>query len=414
MQQKMSFTPFSLTSMGPGRHAMLLIAIDHLFPLERLFGDAVVNDVVRESYRRLADICPRVASLWQPHPRRFAITVPGMAEDGARELAASIQAALSREPINTANGETTITASVGCAVASNTSLEKLGTAARDALIDAMNAGNSSIRIARSDREVEMQRARVLTTAQAALSALGAGHLSLVYQPVVSSLGDRNICFHECLARHVQEDGQVFSAREFLPRVERLGLCEMLDRQVLVLALDKLSKDPSARLAINLFPSAFRDRDWMELLRNAMRDCEDVADRLIVEIREPDMHTDLGQIRKFLNTLREAGTCLGLADFGARRSTLSQLADLRFDMVKLDRRLTDGIAALPENQLMIDTLVVKASRFEMMVVAEGVESAEDAHTLSQLGVGYLQGYLFGKESAVLEPRQEPDRTLGLTA
>ncbi|MEM9044361.1 MAG: GGDEF domain-containing protein [Pseudomonadota bacterium] len=410
----MSLTPFSLSSMSPGQHAMLLIAIDDLAPLGRLFGEVIIDEVIRESYQRLAKVSPHIGNLWQPHAQRFAITVPGMAEDGARELATAAQATLASAPIETSHGEVAITASIGCAVASNASLTTLGAAANDALIDALNSGINSIRVARSDREVERQRAHVLSAAQTALMSLGAGHVSIVYQPVVSALGEQRVAFHQCLARHIQTDGQTFTAREFLPKVARLGLSEMLDRQVLVLALDTLRQNPLARLAVHVLPTASEDQEWMAILRNAMRGCEGIADRLIVEIRERDISHETGRYRKFLKTLRETGACIGLTQFGSECLTFSQLSDLRPDMVKLDRRLTDGIASNQDAQILLDSLVAKADRLEMMVVADGISSKQDAHILAGLGVGYLQGYQFGEESTVLHPQHEPLQRLRRTA
>ncbi|MEM7668590.1 MAG: EAL domain-containing protein, partial [Pseudomonadota bacterium] len=234
---------------GPGHHAMLLVAIDNLFPLEQFFGDAMVHDILRVSYERLAQAMPRVGTLWQPQARRFALTVPGMSEAGARHLASILQAAIARDPIETSAGPVAVTASVGCAVADNASLESLGTAANDALIEAMATGIGTVRVARSSEDVHNHRARVMCIAQTTMEALGAGHLTIAYQPVMSAKGDQTIAFHECLARISLDTGDLMSAADFMPTAERLGLATIIDRQVLVMALDMLKTHPTARLSI---------------------------------------------------------------------------------------------------------------------------------------------------------------------
>ncbi|MEM9096967.1 MAG: GGDEF domain-containing protein [Pseudomonadota bacterium] len=410
----MSLLPFSRPGIGPGQHAMLLISIDNLTLLERLFGAEMISDVMRECYCRLRAVSPKISSLWQSHPSRFAITIPGMTEAGARDLATAIQAKLAREPIETAFGETSVTASVGCAVAGNNSLEQLGSAAQDALVDALNAGNGAIRIASSDKEIQAQRARAVSSAQAALTALGAGHLSVAFQPVISSHNSQNIPFYQCLGRFHQDGGSTASLDAYRPRINRLGLSSLLDRQILVLALDALRNAPTARLSVALSESTFQDQEWIAILRNAIRGGEDLAERMIIEIREPYLHAETLPKQKFIKTMREAGACLSLTAFGARQTRIRELAELRFDMVKLDPRLTNDLSTNPENQLLVDSLIAKASHLDLMVVSEGVRTAEDAQILTKLGVGYMQGDLFGEESSLAAPQHQVDQWIRKTA
>lgn len=398
---------------GPGHHAMLLVAIDNLFPLEQFFGDAMVNDILRVSYDRLSSCVPRVGTLWQPQARRFAITVPGMPEAGARNLAAVLQAAIARDPIETSVGPVAVTASVGCAVADNASLESLGTAANDALIDAMATGVGTVRIARSAEHVRTHRARVMCIAQTTMEALGAGYLTIAYQPVISAQGGKTIAFHECLARISLETGDLMSAAEFMPTAERLGLATIIDRQILVIALDTLKTHPTARLSINLFPQSMQDAEWLTLFRNAVRETPGLADRLIVEITETGAIQDPIRTRRFMNTLREAGVCFALDDFGAGHTSFGQLRQFRFDIVKIDRSFTKDVSTNPDNRFFVETLVSIADRFEMMSVAEGVQNEADAKLLAEMGVGYFQGYFFGRPSLVLEPSPEPEKMLRLS-
>ncbi|MEM6932714.1 MAG: GGDEF domain-containing phosphodiesterase [Pseudomonadota bacterium] len=399
---------------GPGQHAMLLVAIDNLHPLEQFFGDAMVHDILRISYDRLARAVPRVGTLWQPQARRFAVTIPGMSESGALSLAAVLQAAVARDPFETSAGPVAVTASVGCAVADNASLESLGTAANDALIEAMASGIGAVRIARSPEDVQNHRARVMCIAQTTMEALGAGHLTLAYQPVVSAKGDKTIAFHECLARISLDTGDLMSAADFMPTAERLGLATIIDRQVLVMALDMLKEHPTARLAINLFPQSMQDSEWMTLFRNAIREDPALADRLIVEITETGAVEDPVRTRRFMNTLQETGVCFALDDFGVGNTSFGQLRQFRFDIVKIDRSFTQDIAGNPDDRFFAETLVSIAERFDMMSVAEGVQNERDARILAGLGVGYFQGYYFGRPSLMLDPAPEPESTLRLAA
>ncbi len=414
MDPRSRFGTSSGDAMGPGHHALLLIAVDNLFQLEHFFGDVMVADVLKAAHDRLNRATPRVGTLWQPQSRRFAIAVPGMSEDGACNLAREVQVAIAREPVETPSGPVAITVSVGCAVADNESLERLGNAANDALIDAIGAGAGTIRTARPVAEVRSQRDRAMCVAQTTMEALGAGHLTIAYQPVVSAHGGTTIAFHECLARITLPDNRLMPAAEFMPTAERLGLATMIDRQILVMALDRLKAQPTARLSVNLYPHSMQDPEWLALFRNGIRDSPEIAERLIVEITETGAILDPARTRRFMNILRETGVCFALDDFGAGNTSFSQLRDLRFDILKIDQSFTEDVKNNPDNRFFIETLVSIAERFDMMSIAEGVQDAADARLLAQMGVGYFQGFFFGTPSLVLTPVDAPEASLKMPA
>ncbi|MBY8976518.1 EAL domain-containing protein [Rhodobacteraceae bacterium NNCM2] len=116
----------------------------------------------------------------------------------------------------------------------------------------------------------------------------------------------------------------------------------------------------------------------------------------------------------MNTLREAGVCFALDDFGAGHTSFGQLRDFRFDIIKIDQSFTSDIANNPDNRFFVETLVSIAERFEMMSIAEGVQTAADARLLSQMGVGFFQGFHFGSPGLILDPLPEPEVSLKVRA
>ena len=392
MSTKMSLMPISLGDLGPGLHAMLKVAINNRTPIAHEIRERAMRDVMCESFDRLAKICPRGASLWQPHPRRFAITVPGMGELDAHDLANRARAILTQSPIATLAGPVEITSSIGAVTARNTTLEALATSARGALIEAMSSG-SALRMAQSDREHDFQRAQAISMAQSALVALGGGQVSVSFQPVIRASGPQVAAFHQCQARG--------DARDQISYLTSPAVSQLLDRYALAHALDALGEDPLARLAVPVQRSAYSDQEWMHLLLSAIQRTEDVAERLIIEVSEKSV--DEQELPGFLNNLRNRGACISLTDFGARRVPMSQLSGFNFDMARLAPALTTQISQRSDIQLLVDSLIAKSSRIDMPVIGAGIDRPEDAQILAKLGVDYLQGDLFGEESAVLSPR-----------
>ncbi|MEL6999196.1 MAG: EAL domain-containing protein, partial [Pseudomonadota bacterium] len=92
--------------------------------------------------------------------------------------------------------------------------------------------------------------------------------------------------------------------------------------------------------------------------------------------------------------------------GAGHTSLRHLRDLRFDILKIDGRFIRDIEASPDDAFLVSTLVSIAQRFDMMTVAEAVQTPAEARCLSDLGVEYFQGFFFGSPSLRLSPTEKP--------
>ena len=96
------------------------------------------------------------------------------------------------------------------------------------------------------------------------------------------------------------------------------------------------------------------------------------------------------------------------DFGAGRTSFQHLRDFRFDMLKIDGGFITGIDQSPDNQMLVSSLTGIGRQFDMMVIAEYVETAQEARVLRNLGVDGLQGFLFGKPTLVWDEEKGTGR------
>ncbi len=234
-------------------------------------------------------------------------------------------------------------------------------------------------------------------------ALEGGEFSVAYQPVVDSVSGR-IGFHECLARLRDEDGVLHAAAAFMPRVEAAGLVATVDRQMLRAAFTALAEHPSARLSINIDPSTIADAEWRRIFDDCAAAHPCAADRLIVEITERGAMEDIVATREFIDHVRCHGAALALDDFGEGQTSFRQLRDFRFDIVKIAGGYIRDVITDPDARFFVETLVDIARHFEMMTVAEYVQTAAAARILAGLGVDSFQGFFFGRPSLVLEPSE----------
>lgn len=194
--------------------------------------------------------------------------------------------------------------------------------------------------------------------------------------------------------------------EFIPLAEESGLIVPLGQRVLAQALALLARwrdDPALsrlRLAINISARQFAQPDFANGLLHALRQAGISPQRLEVEITESVLLGDIEQARRVLQTLDRHGLSLAIDDFGTGYSSLAYLAELPFDVIKIDQRF---VARLQQHdrhdEAIVTTIIALGRRLGMTVLAEGVETPEQAQYLLEHGCHQLQGYLYGRPMPV---------------
>lgn len=232
------------------------------------------------------------------------------------------------------------------------------------------------------------------------SALAENRVILAYQPVISVRLGNVPAFTECLARVVSKDGTISSAGPLIAETEASDLGRVLDRTVLRKALTTLKACPERRLSINLSALGVGDQEWLALLQAANEETPGIAEWLVVEITETaSLRLDATAV-DFLFELRRMGVSLALDDFGSGHTSLRQLGKFRFDFLKIDKGLCSGLEGDEKGQRVLASVLRIARHFDMVTVAEGVETQVDADILIEAGVDCLQGYHLG------EPQTSP--------
>ncbi|MCA8884078.1 MAG: EAL domain-containing protein [Rhodobacteraceae bacterium] len=226
------------------------------------------------------------------------------------------------------------------------------------------------------------------------AALRENRIELAFQPVMQARDMAQVAFHEVLMRLRRRDGSILNAGAFLPQIERTALGRALDRRVLRLGLDFLAANPQMRLAINASPPSLKDPAWLSQLQRHLRDDPCMAERLILEITESAV-LNLPDIGPCLKQLHRMGLSLALDDFGAGATSFGHFRDFRFDILKIDGRYSRQVERDGDHQILFDALLSIARHFDMLTVAEAVETHASAAYLASIGVDCLQGYALGR-------------------
>jgi EAL domain-containing protein (putative c-di-GMP-specific phosphodiesterase class I) len=228
-----------------------------------------------------------------------------------------------------------------------------------------------------------------------LAAWRDDRLCLAYQPIINSRTGQP-AFYECLMRLQTQDGNTLPAAAFIQTVEAHGLTRLIDMTCLRLALNELRDYPALSLSINVATATFTDPEWIRYLEDRCRNDASIAQRLIVEITEHDLMTDIESTCQTLARVRQLGVRTALDDFGAGQTSLRHLVQLPISILKLDRRFISQMSELHSN-LFVGNLQNLAKGLGLVTVAEGAESLSDIQRLQQLGVDHIQGYAVGMPS-----------------
>lgn len=267
--------------------------------------------------------------------------------------------------------------------------------AESASLRAQSQGQGRCIIFRADRHRKLL-AR-MHTEQALREAYVDGCLLVYYMPEIG-LHDGRWRSAEALLRWRKDDGQIVAAGEFIDVAESSGLIVKLGRWVLLEACSAAARWPerdgmAPLLRVNVSARQFEEPSLIADIESALRESSLPPDRLCLELTETMLLRDPDSVSGMLTRLRAIGIRVALDDFGTGYCSLGYLKRLPIDAIKIDRGFTAG---LPGNQIdlaIIQAVVGLADKLGIGVVAEGVETEEQAHCLRESGVIAGQGYLY---------------------
>ncbi|MBL4767956.1 MAG: EAL domain-containing protein [Rhodobacteraceae bacterium] len=229
---------------------------------------------------------------------------------------------------------------------------------------------------------------------------------LAFQPVMQARAPKQTAFYEGLIRVLDPSGRVIPARDFMPVVENTELGREIDCIALETGLRTLMRNPSIRLSINMSARSIGYNRWMRILNRLLKKDASLGARLILEITESSAMTVPELVVDFMGRLQRHGIAFALDDFGAGFTAFRYFRDFYFDAVKIDGQFVRGIYNNPDNQVLTQALIAIARQFDMLTVAESVETRKDAEYLMSIGIDCLQGYLFG--APTIRPPWIPDK------
>ncbi len=233
----------------------------------------------------------------------------------------------------------------------------------------------------------------------ALRGLLSGHdLCIRYQPVYS-LSDKKIIALEALLGLRLDDGEWVGQSEILAIAERLGLARDLsalyfEQACMWYASSGVAAKGVRNLELRLVPARCMEPGWPDAMLLGLHAAGMKAENLCLELTETAVANLGGNIEKDMLYLTEKGVAFALDDYGSGYTDLGRILHLPFRSIKLDKRIVQAGLSDKKGRKLLDGSIALFSHLGHAIVAEGVETAEQALSLSSMGCGYLQGYYFG--------------------
>ncbi|HEY8584765.1 MAG TPA: EAL domain-containing protein [Capillimicrobium sp.] len=407
-----ALTALDEAATGDEPFALLLVDLDGFKAVNVGLGQAAGDAVLREAAARLRAVAPRRAQVARFGGDDFLVIVPGDGPHAALAAADRLQDAFAASFAE--GGGAALTASMGIACSD---------AARDAA-GLISAAEAALTLSRSRGrglvavfDDALQRAtedRVALVADLR-QAIESHGLRIAYQPIVRLAGGERIIGVEALARWTHPDRGEIPPSTFIALAEDAGLVRALGRRVLARAcmeIAQLRADLGAagrvRLSVNVsarqVASGLLDHDVVAALTASGLP----AHALALELTESALMDDSGPNLDSLATLRERGVRLLIDDFGTGYSSLTRLRRLPVDGLKVDRSFVAGLGTAAVDTAIVEAILTMAQALGLPVVAEGVESDEQAARLRTLGCPAAQGYLLGRPMTLQQLR---DRLAG---
>lgn len=376
--------------------AFLCVGLDKLSMINDAYGYLAADAVIVGAGQRLEKAMRECDTIGRIGGDVYGLVLGHCPEPEMSRVADKILRMFREQPIQTPVGPIHVSVSIGGVAFPSyvqTPAEAM-TRAEAGLREAKGQGRDCHSFYHLTDEQRSEHRRDIVLGKQVKEAVKDGRLTLAYQPVVVA-GTGAVAFYECLLRIRTEDGGLMAAGEFIPVVERLGLSRMIDRRVLELGVQELTKDPEVCLALNISGLTASDQSWLRRLISLVGGHPEIASRLTVEITETAAIQDIEESARFVTTVRDLGCKVALDDFGAGYTSFRHLKALTVDVVKIDGSFVRDIATNRDNRLFVRTLVGLAKGFGLETVAECVEDRVSADILAEEGADYLQGFYFAK-------------------
>ncbi|OAN14196.1 c-di-GMP phosphodiesterase [Photobacterium jeanii] len=376
---------------------MLYLDIDNFKNINDSLGHHIGDRVLQEISQRLRQLLPENAVIGHLGGDEFGILLQNPEHDRIGDLISQQIIALVSQPFNLHHFSKHIACSIGLVTypGNGNDARILLQNADTAMYEAKNRGRN--RLVKFDESMNKEARMRLWLEIELQKALQKNGLEVWYQPKVNAK-DFSIDGAEALVRWKHPVEGYISPAQFIPVAERSGLIEQLGRVVMREVFTTVCEWKKqgllqGRVAINLSPQQFGNPKLIQFIDKLRKSTGINPSDITFELTESAMMNDGDHAIQMLKAIKKLGFALSIDDFGTGYSSLSYLARFPLDELKVDRAFIKDIESVPKQVTLIENIINLGKSLNMSVVAEGVETHQQATLLSNLNCDSIQGFHF---------------------
>ncbi|HSW06551.1 sensor domain-containing protein [Aquabacterium sp.] len=389
---------------GARRHhrrvGVMLLDLDQFKSVNDALGHSAGDALLVEVARRLRGCLRDDDLLVRLGGDEFVIVTPDIeGPDAIATVTTKVQEALA-QPLTLAQREVQVTASIGVALYPHDGdeLDPLLAHADSAMYHAKRSGRARTEFYRAELGEAVQRRLLLE--QALREARHGQGLALYFQPQVSLAGEAALVGAEALLRWQHPRLGLLAPDLFIPLAEETGMIVPMGRWVLQTAAETAVQWNRGRaqalcIAVNVSSHQFVQDDLPAAVSAVLARTGCAPAWLAIEITESALIEDSNLVKQVLDDLRGLGVRVAIDDFGTGYSALNYLARFPVDCLKIDKSFVQGIGQSSRQSEVVKAFIAMARALGLDLVAEGVETEDQARFLQQQGCPTGQGYRFGR-------------------
>ncbi|WP_419961960.1 putative bifunctional diguanylate cyclase/phosphodiesterase [Psychrobacillus sp. BM2] len=397
---------YNRVNNSTNRHAILFIDIDRFKQINDTLGNEL-GDLI------LIEVANRINTIVGPNDifARYGADefLYSRADIGYQKEAVNLAKDITKlfnKPFYVDESEVYITASIGISIfpQDGKQIEKLIYKADKAVYFAKQNGRNQYAFYFDELKKDSKRLIVLETELR--KAIQNKDFFIHYQPKIG-LEKQEIIGVEALVRWNNAKLGFVSPAEFIPLAEDTGLIiplsEIILEKVCIDILDSRSHGNMHILpvSVNIASLHFQQDDFIERINSIIMQYNCSPNLLELELTERTVMKDSNDIVGKLIKLKGMGFKISIDDFGTGYSSLSYLNRFPLNYLKIDRSFIQQITNLQDKQAIVEAIILMAHRLRIKVVAEGVETKDQAKLLKEMGCDIIQGYYYSKPLAVSE-------------
>ena len=378
------------------RLGVLLLDVDRFREINDTLGHDAGDEVLRQAGARLAALVDQASFLAHPAGDEFAVVIEYREEADVDALAARLRATLER-PLAAGDIPVAVEGSVGVALYPRDG-QDAETLLRHAEVAMYTAKEWRVGVVSYSPAVDPHDPQQLSLVAELREAAVRGELIPFYQPKME-LATGRVAGFEVLTYWQHPVRGLLPPGAFIPVAERTGTIRYLSRAVFGAAVQQRAEwsryGSDLEMAVNLTAVDFIDLELPNQLTGLLEEHGVDAQSICLEITESSIMADPERTHSVLERLAAIGFRLSIDDFGTGHSSLAYLKNLPVHEVKIDRSFISGMAASPQDRMIVRATVDLAHSLGLTVVAEGVETREVQALLRGFGCDTAQGFLYAR-------------------